>query len=98
MHFVVIFVFCDLLVSSRLFWGVCVGGKSLQKHCGINNPSLSRALPLAACRWQCYLCNETDGKGALGSLAIIWKADRNCTQGTPVRWPPGLRLRDSWWN
>lgn len=33
----------------------------------------------------------------MGSLAIIWKANRNCTRGTPVRWPPGLRLRDSWW-
>lgn len=33
----------------------------------------------------------------MGSLAIIWKANRNCTRGTPVRRPPGPRLGDSWW-
>lgn len=30
-------------------------------------------------------------------MAIIWKANRNCTRGTPVRRPPGPRLGDSWW-
>lgn len=56
--------------------------------------------------WQCpklpvdgsHTLTMTGGEGALGSLAIIWMAYRNCIRGTPVRRPPGLRLRDSWWN
>lgn len=31
-------------------------------------------------------------------MDIIWKANRNHYRGTPVRWPPGPRLGDSWWN
>lgn len=31
-------------------------------------PLLHTKLPLTACRWQQYLCNETDGLGPLGSL------------------------------
>lgn len=64
-----------------------------------NNPAeVQGAVPESVCRWQQRDFNETDRWGHRVHWPLSGRPTRTTHRGTPVRWPPGLRLRDSWWD
>lgn len=61
---------------------------------GTNNPNLHTALLAAACRWQEYLCNETDRKRGIGFIGYYLEGRRELHTGHsswPATWSEAQR-------